>query len=68
VKAVVCREVSAHRNSDYRAALTFNVFNLTLDFASGTAKLENELDTSAAGEVTVPLDDFLALVGCDALG
>ena len=36
VKEVVCREIVAHRNSDHRVTLTFNVYDLALDFASNT--------------------------------
>ncbi len=37
---------------------TFNVYNVCLDFDSGQASIEDELDAAAAE--TVPLDEFLA--------
>jgi hypothetical protein len=68
VKEVICREVSLHQGTNYRSTLTFNVFNVVLDFVSKTVTLANELDPSPAGEVQVPMNELLALLGCKEVG
>ena len=64
VRQVIWREVSAHQGTDHHFTLTFNVFNVVLDFGSDTATIANELDPSPAGEVRVSIAELLSLVGC----
>jgi hypothetical protein len=42
---------------------TFNRFNVTLDFAAGNVRIEDELDTSERGLCWVSLSDFSTAVG-----
>ncbi|NNM44392.1 hypothetical protein [Knoellia koreensis] len=51
---------AARRRPSGRHYLTFNVFNVLMDFDSSTATVEDELDVDSAE--SLPLDEFLSAV------
>jgi hypothetical protein len=46
-----------------RREFEFNRFNLSLDFESGTATIEDETDVSEKGSVSIALSELLDRIG-----
>lgn len=63
VRRLLCEARGA---STPRREFEFNRFNLILDGDAGCVTITDELDTSPAGAVDVPLDEFWIAIGCAA--
>ncbi len=63
VRKLICA-AAAEISKPIRREFEFNRFNLVLDFQTGRAAIDDELDVSPAGSVEIPLDALLTAIGC----
>lgn len=50
--------ISKFKDKDYQEEFNFNRFNITLNFNTNVALIQDEFDTSEAGELEVSLSVF----------
>lgn len=68
VENLIFAAVDEHEKnpSEFQRRFEFNRFDVTLDYSKSTVSIEDVLDSEASGEVTLPLKDFLCILGNDA--
>jgi hypothetical protein len=68
VRKLICE--SAERESVHREIerFEFDRFNIVLDFKNQIAILEDDLDATASGTLSLPLREFLSRVRCQGGG
>jgi hypothetical protein len=66
VRTLICDAIANNRRGEgpARQQFEFNRFNLTLDFEGARVTLEDELDTTSSGTVTLPLSRLVAELQC----